>query len=441
MNTLEILRAKRDGKVLTSDQMRFLIEGFTSAKIPDYQMSAFLMAVFQRGMTAEETRTWTRLMWKSGVTLARPERQGFWIDKHSTGGVGDKTSLILVPLVHVAATNLWGADRVRIPMVSGRGLDFSGGTLDKLESVPGFSPSLEIDRALELLEAQGFFMMGQTKDLAPADRLIYALRDVTATVECLPLIVSSILSKKLAENLDGLVLDVKFGQGAFMQTAAEAKRLAQALVETASAEGVRTTAVLTSMQEPLGWAAGHEVEVAECAQYFRGEREPGLHEVVLRLASEMLVLAAPERLPLPQATQACEAALASDAPLRVFKKLFESQGGNWNGFEKLQDQPLPRHAIRAPASGTVAGVDARGVGMLLRELGGGRQSKDSVLDPRVGVLTRAKIGARVEAGDTLLEIVAREPRPEVLRMAESCVKVQAESCAPTRWIEEVLYDG
>ncbi|MBY0370657.1 thymidine phosphorylase [bacterium] len=445
MSITDTIRHKRQGGTLSEKQLRALMEGYVDGRVPDYQMSAWLMAVFFRGMTAEETQTWARLMWKSGITLPREPRHGYWVDKHSTGGVGDKTSLLLVPIVKVAAQKLWGEGRVYIPMVSGRGLDFSGGTLDKLESVPGFRSGLEIPKALELLERQGFFMMGQTADLAPADRLIYALRDVTGTVECLPLIVSSILSKKFAENLDGLVLDVKFGDGAFMPDADQARKLAQALLDTAWREGVRASAVLSSMDEPLGYAVGNLVEVEECTDYLAGtRREAGLHQLTLALAAEMLRLAAPKPLDTAEALAACEAALATQEPLQVFRQLFEAQGGDWGAFEqrRLEQQSLVRFPVCAEQSGVLNQVSARGMGKLIRDLGGGRQSKESVIDPRVGAWVHAKVGDKVEAGDVLFEVLT--PRPmtsDFQNAARAICRVQSEQVPATRWVEEVLYDG
>ena len=267
MQTQELILKKRSGLELSTEELRELLYGYLEGDVKDYQMSAWLMAVFFQGLSDRELRDWTRLMWQSGRSFARSHRNDFWVDKHSTGGVGDKTSLLLVPLVTAVFQSL-NIDGVRIPMVSGRGLGHTGGTLDKLESVPGFSPQISFEEADELLSSNHFFMMGQTQEMAPADRLIYALRDVTGTVESQPLIVSSIMSKKLSESLDGIVFDVKVGKGAFMKNLEQARSLAEGLRGVAKAQKLASVAAMTSMDEPLGSTIGNFVEGRNRGQIF-----------------------------------------------------------------------------------------------------------------------------------------------------------------------------
>ncbi len=440
----DIIKKKRSGQRLSESEIAFLIDGYLDGTHRDYHMSAWLMAVFFRGMEIEETRTLARLMWKSGITLPRESRKGFWVDKHSTGGVGDKTSLLLVPIVTAVSEKLFGFGSVKIPMISGRGLDFTGGTLDKLDSVPGFSSSLPLRDALGLLEKNGYFMMGQTEDLAPADRLLYALRDVTGTVECLPLIVSSILSKKFAENLDGLVFDVKFGSGAFMPERERARDLAVALCETARAEGVKATAFVTYMGRPLGTKVGHQLEVEECIDYLRGmHRDPGLHEVTLALAAEMVALASRGKLSFPEASAACEQSLAGSRPAEIFVDLFEAQGGDWKAFEanRARLERRPRFAVQAPKDGYIHRLDARSVGVRVRAMGGGRQNKEAAIDLNVGAILHRTVGDWVRRGDTVLEWVGSDERsaPDGAVLSdEGLLVVDAAPAAVPNWIEEVM---
>lgn len=438
----DIIRRKRAGQSLAPAELSFLIQGYLDGSIKDYHLAAFLMAVCFQGMETSEMREWARLMWHSGITFPREHRRDFWVDKHSTGGVGDKTSLLLVPLVHCVGERVLGPGQVRIPMISGRGLDFSGGTLDKLDSIPGFSSQLPIERAMAQLQETGFFMMGQTADLAPADRLLYSLRDVTGTTDCVPLIVSSILSKKFAENLDGLVFDVKFGGGAFMSTLEQGRALARALTETATAEGVRATAVLTPMNEPLGWKVGNQLEVEECADFLSGSaREPGLQEVTLVLASEMLALASRGKLSVEKARQECEKELQGKAVYSTFVQMFEVQGGRWDAFESRRKvlESRPRCSVVAPSAGTLSRLDALAIAKLVRSMGGGRQSKESGIDFDVGVIVHKKVGDPVAVGETVFEMVLSTDRtmdvPPVV--AADFISVEP-TAAPARWIEEVI---
>lgn len=443
MNAKEFILKKRAGQAHGPEELKAFLDAYLAGEVKDYQVASWLMAVFFRGMTPLETRQWTRLMWHSGVTLPRETRQGFWIDKHSTGGVGDKTSLILVPWVITTCRRLLGAGSVSLPMVSGRGLGHTGGTLDKLEAVPGFSPRIPLAKAMELLGRHGYFMMGQTDDMAPADRLLYSLRDVTGTVESLPLIVSSILSKKLSENLDGIVLDVKSGAGAFMKTRAEAEALARGLIDVARGEGLSAVAVLTSMDEPLGWKVGNGLEAEECWDFLAGKpAEPGLWEVTLELAAWMVSLASRRKISLAQAKDALREELKSGRPLAEYRIMFEAQGGRWKEFEDARDR-LPAEYERvpclAPRAGWVAEIDAMSTGMFATTLGGGRVRKEDAVDFRVGVEFAKKCGARVEAGETVAWVVCRRPQSaQVAGWFESAVKIKAERPANREWLLGVM---
>jgi pyrimidine-nucleoside phosphorylase len=439
----QLIRIKQSGKAHTRAEIEALIRGYLSGAVHDYHMAAWLMAVFFQGMDAEETQFLVESMWHSGATLPRSDRNDFWVDKHSTGGVGDKTSLILVPLVTAVSQKMGGPGKLKIPMISGRGLDFTGGTLDKLESVPGFSSNVALTEALPLLEKNGFFMLGQTQELAPADRLLYALRDVTSTVECKPLIVSSILAKKLAENLDGLVLDVKFGSGAFMKDLAAAKQLGLALAQTAVRAGVKAVSVLTRMDEPLGWKVGHQLEVEECADYLRGEsREPGLHSVTLELAAQMLVLWSRGKLALTDAKHACESVLGTSEPFRLFVQMFESQGGRWAEFEANREKLKKRRRVpvRASSQGYLAKVDSLAIARLVRALGGGRQSKETLVDLEVGVEMVKKVGDAVEKGEIVYEVILsdRSTWEGFQAPGEDGLKIEAKKGAKADWVAEVV---
>lgn len=444
MQIKEIIAKKRDGEELDLEALRPIVDGFARGDVPDYQMAAFLMAVFFRGMTGGETAILTELMWKSGVTFPRAEQTDFWIDKHSTGGVGDKPSLILVPLVTAVCGRLLGKSAVRIPMVSGRGLGHSGGTLDKLESVPGFSPKITMAHALALIEKNDFFMMGQTEDLAPADRVMYALRDVTGTVESIPLIVSSIMSKKLSENLNGLVFDVKSGNGAFMKTAAQAETLARALVEVAKRKGVDAVALLTRMDEPLGFKVGHSLEVEECADYLRGtSREKGLDEVTLALAASMIHLGSRKKISLAQAHKECESELVSGRAFPIFVTMFEAQGGNWRKFEDHRRSGCDKllcYAFASPKNGYVAKVEAHAFGVLLNAIGGGRQSTDGVIDFEVGMEFKRKVGDKVEEGEPIVLVFFRDEahRQAIADTLRNAVHVTEARVQSLPWVLDTL---
>ncbi|HYE95047.1 MAG TPA: thymidine phosphorylase [Rubricoccaceae bacterium] len=425
MNVVSLLTRKRDGGTLAADEITALIEAYTRGDVPDYQMAAFLMAAFLRGLDADETAALTRAMLHSGTVLDLSDLPGAKVDKHSTGGVGDKVSLILAPLV--------AACGVPVPMISGRGLGHTGGTLDKLEAIPGFRTALSIAEYRDVLARVGCVMIGQTAEIAPADKQLYALRDVTGTVESIPLIAASIMSKKLAEGIDALVLDVKAGAGAFMKDEADARRLAETLVGIGRDFGKPTVALLTAMDAPLGRAIGNGPETAEAVRVLRGETPLGgpvddLLEVTLALAGEMLVLGGAAATPEAGAARARQA-LADGLAFERFLEMVELQGGDaayLDEPDRLMGPPVA--TIEAPpgSTGYVAGIDALALGHAAVALGAGRAKKEDRVDPRAGFVLNKTVGAPVEGREPLAWIFASDPA----RVAVEAVR-QAFTFAPT----------
>jgi pyrimidine-nucleoside phosphorylase len=442
----EILLKKRDGKELEAGEIKQWVDGYLSGEIKDYHVAAWLMAVYFRGMTPNEIAALTDSMLNSGNRFPRDkDNKEIWIDKHSTGGVGDKTSLILVPWVTSAWSSLGGKfGTLKIPMVSGRGLAFTGGTLDKLESVQGFNTGISLDLAMQLLEREGFVMMGQTAEMAPADRLLYSLRDVTGTVESIPLIVSSILSKKLAENIDALVLDVKFGQGAMMKTLESAEKLARTLIDVAALHSVRATAIITSMEEPLGRAVGHLLEMRECLQFLRGEdREAGLMTVTRSLGAQMIFAASRGGVSLEEAERLLDSELKTERPVETFKTMLKNQDGDWETFlaecGRLETNVSVCDVV-ALEDGYVARVDSLAVAGVVGLLGGSRARKEDVIDFGVGVLHDKKVGEAVKKGDRLARLFYRNPevKDEAFARLQSAITTSPNEANPTRWIEKVM---
>ena len=392
MHVPTLIEKKRDGGELTAAEIKALIHDFTRGDMPDYQMSALAMAIFFRGMTAGETQHLTDAMMRSGRILQYPKSAPPRIDKHSTGGVGDKVSLALAPLL--ACDDAW------VPMISGRGLGITGGTLDKLESIPGFNVHLDEARALKQLQGIGLFMIGQTADICPADKKLYALRDVTGTVPSQALIVASIMSKKLAENLDRLVLDVKFGRGAFMKTKAEAKELAAAMTSVGERMGVEMSHLLSPMDEPLGRAVGNALEVAECVEILQGGGPSDLIELILDLAVKV------SRTPRAElATR-----LTDGRAWKKFVAMVYAQDGDATTLEKLLElhkAPMIK-AFPAPKDGVVKKMDAETIGRASVLLGGGRQKATDSVDFAVGFSAIKKVGEKVQRNEPLLMIHARE---------------------------------
>jgi pyrimidine-nucleoside phosphorylase len=396
-----LIQHKRDGKALEPDQWRELIREYTADRVPDYQMSALLMAVVWRGLEAQELAALTDAMIESGDRLqfdgfAQPR-----VDKHSTGGVGDKVSLLLAPMVASCG--------VAVPMMSGRGLGHTGGTLDKLESIAGFRTALSLKETRAQIERLGCAMLGQTPEIAPADKRLYALRDVTGTVESIPLIAASIMSKKMAEGLNGLVLDVKTGSGAFLPEAARAIKLAETMIGLGQARGCPTVALLTAMDRPLGRACGNALEVEEAIAGLRGEGPEDLMGVTIALGVEMLLLVGAAG-DAAKARKKLEATITSGKALEKFAQVIEAQGGNPGVVEdpSVLPQAGKVEVYRAPESGVIVRIEPRRIGRAIVELGGGRRTIEDDIDPSVGFVIPAKPGQRVRAGEALASVFARD---------------------------------
>jgi pyrimidine-nucleoside phosphorylase len=403
MRAVDLIRIKRDGGTLDRAALESFVAGVTSSSWPDYQASALLMAILLRGMTADETSALTDAMVRSGVRVAYPGLPGVAVDKHSTGGVGDKTSIVLAPLAAAAAAY--------VPMMSGRGLGHTGGTLDKLESIPGFRTALTLDELQRAVRTIRCALIGQTSEIAPADRKLYALRDVTATVESIPLISASIMSKKIAEGIGGLVLDVKAGDGAFMKTVEDARRLARSLVSIGEAAGVRTEALLTSMDAPLGKAVGNSVEIIECIETLKGKGPHDVESLSVELASRMLVVSGVE----PDGTRAearIRRALSDGTGLEKLRQVIENQGGDpkvIDDYGRLPSAP-DRDVVAATRDGCIATLKAELVGRAAVTLGAGRDRLDAAIDPGVGLMILAAPGSRVRKGDPVFEVRHRAGR-------------------------------
>ncbi len=403
MLTASLLTKKRDGGELTDPELRFLIEGFCDGTVADYQMSALAMAICLRGMTACEVTSLTHAMWRSGKSAVRHSDTPR-VDKHSTGGLGDKVSLILAPLL--------AACGVHVPMISGRGLGLTGGTLDKLEAIPGFQTGLASDAAEKLLDDCGAYIISASPEIAPADRRLYALRDVTGTVESIPLITASILSKKLSANLDALVMDVKIGSAAFMKTLADAEDLAQMLIDVGTAAGMPTRAILSDMDQPLGCAMGNAIEVNETFDVLeclhRGNRKvESVRELTIELCAEALIAVGVSNS-LDEARTLLGSKLDDGSAREYFERMVRSQGGQFSGRLPLATE----YIIAASESGYLESVDCVAIGGAIVSLGGGRRQVGDVIDPSVGVSIDVAIGDRVDRGDSVLKLYA-SPRQAI----------------------------
>jgi pyrimidine-nucleoside phosphorylase len=401
MRAVDVIRQKRDGHALTAEEIETFVRAATRHEWPDYQVSALLMAIVLRGMDAAETATLTGAMVRSGERLDWSDLPGVKVDKHSTGGVGDKTSLILAPLA--------AACGVVVPMMSGRGLGHTGGTLDKLESIPGFRVGLSLPEFRAALWQTGCALIGQTAEIAPADKVLYALRDVTATVESIPLISASIMSKKIAEGISALVLDVKCGSGAFMKTRGDARRLAESLVAIGTAQGVRTEALLTAMDRPLGRAVGNALEVIECFEVLKGRGPEDITNLSVFLAAMMVHLGA-KAATLDEAAKQVVAALTSGRGLEKFREVIRQQGGDPRVADDYKLMPAAPHreVVRAPWAGYVHGFEAERVGRATVVLGAGRDRVEDGVDPAVGAVLLVDRGSQVKAGEPLLELHYRD---------------------------------
>jgi len=429
----ELIRKKRDGQRLAREEIFDFIQRYTRGEIPDYQCSSLLMAIFFRGLSREETADLTEAMMRSGEVLDLSEFPQPKVDKHSTGGVGDKTSLVVAP---VAA-----AGGLMVPMISGRGLGHTGGTLDKLESIPGFNPRLSLAEFRRVLGACGMGLIGQTDTLAPADRKLYALRDVTATVESIPLISASIMSKKLAEGIDGLVLDVKTGSGAFMKKLEDSRELASRMVEIGTVCKKKVAAVITDMSQPLGNAVGNALEVMECLETLKGRGPCDLVEVSRELTAQMFVVGGAEKS-VDAGRARFDSLLASGKPLETFARTVTEQGGDAGVVEDYSRLPSARQedSVVAWEDGWVSSLEAFSVGRASMVLGAGRERLDSVIDPGVGLIFERKVGDRVSAGERICVLYANdESRLDRAReMLRSAISISPEPVAAGPLILETL---
>src|SRR5882672_2059842 len=422
MRTVDLIQRKRDGDELAPEEIEFLVEGYTSGDIPDYQMSAFLMAVFFSGMTDREVSRLTECMLRSGDTVDLSDIPGVKVDKHSTGGVGDKTSFIVAPLAAAAG--------VVVPMMSGRALGHTGGTLDKLESIPGFRTNLTPEEVQAQLLEMGLCFIGQTDRLAPADGKLYALRDVTATVESIPLISSSIMSKKLAEGLDALVLDVKVGSGAFMKKQVDARRLAQTMVGIGRRMDKKVQALITDMNQPLGYAVGNALEVMEASQTLQNAGPSDLTKLCLELAARMIHLGKKAES-MDDARRMAEKHLVDGSAYKKFKQVVAAQGGNPQALDKFELLPnaTGMREITSPRAGYVAAIDAEDIGVASNMIGAGRDKKEDAIDPAVGIILEVKAGEKVDAGSVLCRIYyTKEDRvEEAADMVEDAFRISGRS--------------
>ena len=433
MRAVDIITKKRDGRELTRDEIRFIVEGYTCGKVADYQMAAWLMAVYLRGMTRAETLALTEEMLHSGAvvdfsSLGRPR-----IDKHSTGGVGDKTSLVVAPIVAAAG--------VIVPMISGRALAHSGGTLDKLEAIPGFKTDLSLSEFRSTLEKVGAALIGQTAEIAPADRKVYALRDVTATVECHPLMAASIMSKKMAEGINGLVLDVKVGSGAFIKTEAEAIELARLMIDIARTMQKDAVALITDMNQPLGRAVGNSLEVMEAFETLRGRGPKDLNALCRELSAEMIVMGRAAR-DMEEGRHIYDEMIRSGAAAEKMREIIAAQGGDARAVDDYQLLPRACHeeVVRAPASGYVEAIDARAVGRAAMLLGAGRERIDAPVDLSVGLRVESRIGDHVASGSPIATLFFNDEAnvEEAARVIEGAYTIGPHAVAPPDLIKAVL---
>jgi pyrimidine-nucleoside phosphorylase len=425
MRAVDVITKKRDGHALSPAEITAMVEGSDTGEVADYQWAALLMAIFWRGMNSAETAALTDAMLRSGRVVDLSHIPGLKIDKHSTGGVGDKTSLILAPIAAAAG--------VPVPMVSGRGLGHTGGTLDKLESIPGFRVDLDLARYQQVLAACGLVMIGQTAEIAPADRFLYALRDATATVESIPLIAASIMSKKLAEGIDGLVLDVKTGGGAFMERLDDSRALAQAMCAIGAGLGKQMVALITRMDQPLGCAVGNAVEVAESLECLKGRGPDDLVSLSIELAAEMVMMGG-RADSLEEARVVCKQTIADGSALERFRRLVAEQGGDPRVADDPALLPAPRRRVvlKAPSNGFVRFLAARPIGHATMLLGAGRARMDSPVDHAVGVILHKKTGDSVRVDEPLCTLLVNsESRlQEASSLILDAYTIAAESSAP-----------
>jgi pyrimidine-nucleoside phosphorylase len=433
MRTVDLIQRKRDGEELSAEEISFLIDSYTQGQIPDYQMSAFLMAVFYSGMGETEVEALTKSMLNSGETIDLSSIPGVKVDKHSTGGVGDKTSLIAAPLAAAAGAI--------VPMISGRALGHTGGTLDKLESIPGFRTNLSVDEFREQLRMYGLAFMSQTTEVCPADAKLYALRDATGTVESIPLIASSIMSKKLAEGLDSLVLDVKVGTGAFMKKQIDARKLAQIMVTIGRRADKRVQALITDMNQPLGFAVGNALEVMEASQTLQNAGPTDLTRLSLELAARMIHLGR-ITMTLEDAREMAQAKLLDGSGYKKFKEVIQAQGGNAQVLDRFDLLPNATgvREITSPRNGYVSAIEAQSIGQASSMIGAGRDTKEDSIDPAVGVILEVKHGQKVEAGSVLCRIyyTKEDHLDEAAEFVEDAFRISATQPEERELILEVV---
>jgi len=433
MRAVDIIKKKRDGRELAREEIEFIVRGATHDTVPDYQLAAFLMATLLRGMTPAEVAALTEAMLRSGEVLDFSDLPGKKVDKHSTGGVGDKTSLILAPIVAAAG--------VRVPMISGRGLGHSGGTLDKLEAIPGFNVNLPLREFREVLEKCGCALIGQTPEIAPADKKLYALRDVTATVESPALICGSIMSKKLAEGIDALVLDVKTGNGAFMKKQADAENLAQLLVDTGTRMGKKVVALITNMDQPLGRKVGNALEVEESVEVLRGEGPEDLRELSIELSAWMLVLGERARTTEEGRDVAAEM-IASGKAAEKFREIIRLQGGDAGVVDDTKRLPQAKREahVKATRTGYLKSVECEQVGVASMLLGGGRERKEDAVDPGVGLIVEKRIGEPVREGETLVTVKYNldQKLPPAVALLERAFEISSDNVKGPELVHKVL---
>ncbi|MCX7874766.1 MAG: thymidine phosphorylase [Melioribacteraceae bacterium] len=434
MNVVEIIRKKRNGYQLTSEEINFLVNGYTKGEIPNYQFSAFLMAIFLKGLNKKETAYLTNEMLYSGIVIDLSFIDGKKVDKHSTGGVGDKTSLIIAPIVAAAGIN--------VPMISGRGLGHTGGTLDKLESIPGFNVNLSLSNYKKIIKKCGAVLAGQTKEVAPADKLIYALRDVTATVESIPLITASIMSKKLAEGIDGLVLDVKTGSGAFMKKLNDSIQLAESLVNTAKAFKKKVIAMITDMNQPLGNYIGNWFEVLESIKVLQGEKVDDLLELSLNLSGAMIMIGRKAKT-IDEGIQISKEMIANGKAFNKFLEIVELQNGDVNVIKNPDLYPKSKfnEKIYSAKSGYLKSIDNYEIGMASLELGAGRLKIEDKIDPKAGIIFYPKIGTKIKKGDLIAEIFTdKEDKIEFVKnKILNSINFSNEKVNKPKLIKKVIY--
>ena len=422
---IDIITKKRDNVELTKEEIKTFVEGYTNGDIPDYQASSLLMAIFLNGMTKDEVSALTMEMVDSGDKIDLSDINGVKVDKHSTGGVGDTTTLVLAPLV--------AAVGVPVPKMSGRGLGHTGGTVDKLEAMEGFHVELSQEEFVNLVNEQKLALVGQSGNLTPADKLIYALRDVTGTVNSIPLIASSIMSKKIAAGADGIVLDVKVGDGAFMKNEKDAEALAHTMVQIGNSVGRNTMAVISSMEEPLGYAIGNALEVFEAIDTLKGEGPEDLTELSLVLGSQMVVLGKKADT-LEEAREMLEKAIEDGSALEKFRQLIESQGGNGDVIDDYNLLPTAEYKVEvtSDAEGYVTQIESENMGVAASILGAGRETKESEIDLAVGIVLEKKVGDKVKKGDTLAVIHSnKENVDDVIERVKNCYSFGDDEVHPT----------